>query len=56
MDYSLLIVGETLSKEDKAAELPGLSRNQMQSTDNSELYHIGIIDALQDWNFDKKKE
>lgn len=56
MDYSLLIIGETLSKEDMAVELPGLTRNQIQSTDKSELYHIGIIDALQDWNFDKNNE
>ena len=27
MDYSLLIVGETLSNEDMASELPGLNRN-----------------------------
>lgn len=56
MDYSLLVVGEQLSEEDAGTELTGLTRNQYQSTDKSELYHIAIIDALQDWNLDKKQE
>jgi len=32
------------------------SRNTLESTDGSELYHIGIIDYLQRWDLFKKGE
>ena len=32
------------------------SRNLMASTQGNEMYHIGLIDYLQKWDFNKKME
>ena len=53
MDYSLLLVGEKL-KENGPAISP--NRNQIVSSDGTELYHFGLIDYLQDWNVNKQGE
>ena len=51
MDYSLLLVIESLQSK-KVYH----GRNTICSDTHPEAYHIGIIDFLQKWNFDKKLE
>ena len=60
MDYSLYIKIET-QKSNKDSLLGhwdriGLARNKFQSVNSKEIYHIGIIDYLQEWTFEKKFE
>ena len=59
MDYSLLLVIESAKKGDRF--LPTIrgnriSRNMFLSKDRQIIYHIGIIDYLQNWNYIKKIE
>jgi hypothetical protein len=51
MDYSLLLIIESLSKQSVSK-----SRNVFISRDGLRAYHMGIIDFLQDWSFEKKVE
>ena len=54
MDYSLLIQIEKVSSGQKLPETK--NRNIIQSVDGKRLYHIGIIDFLQDFSYAKKIE
>lgn len=56
MDYSLLIVGESNKDNLIKAKHEQGKRNQFFSPDERVIYHIGIIDFLQGWTFDKKVE
>ena len=51
MDYSLLLVIESLTSLESSKR-----RNTICSETHAQAYHIGIIDFLQQWNFDKKME
>ena len=51
MDYSLLLVIESLQSNKMSSR-----RNTICSETHPEAYHLGIIDFLQEWNFDKKLE
>ena len=53
MDYSLLLVGEKIDAADPPITP---NRNQVISSDGQYLYHLGLIDYLQDWNMSKKGE
>lgn len=61
MDYSLLLVTEILP-ESKSSNgtlrryKMNYGRNSVQSIDDKEACHFGIIDYLQEWNFNKKVE
>jgi hypothetical protein len=48
MDYSLLLVIEQACAP--------LTRNQFLSNDGAEVYHVGIIDFLQVWDWSKRRE
>jgi hypothetical protein len=50
MDYSLLLVIEEVNAP------VSTSRNIIKSSCGTFAYHVGIIDYLQKWNFDKKVE
>ena len=52
MDYSFLLKSEKF----KNTQFYEVNRNCMISSDSKEVYHLGIIDYLQKWNFTKKKE
>ena len=52
MDYSLLIKSEQYNPNSYTE----VSRHCHISSDKREIYHIGIIDYLQKWNFAKKRE
>lgn len=56
MDYSLLLVAENLDPSEYVLADLSVTRNQVISKCKSELYHIGIIDYLQDWNVQKRGE
>jgi hypothetical protein len=57
MDYSLLLVVEQVkSKLQSAYRFENLTRNEYKSYDSSMIYHLGIIDFLQQWTFTKKLE
>ena len=57
MDYSLLLIVEQItSKLQTAHRFENLSRNEYKSYDNSMIYHLGIIDFLQQWTVQKKLE
>ena len=49
MDYSLYLTVEKVEKMDKDLQ----TRNRIYSEDGSEMYHIGVIDYLQEWNANK---
>ena len=51
MDYSLYLVVE---RSNGALRQP--TRNEYLSSDGTELFHVSIIDYLQEWNLDKKVE
>ena len=51
MDYSLFIVIEK-----KEGDIESQRPNEFLSNDGSEIYHIGIIDYLQEWNQGKRNE
>ena len=51
MDYSLFLV-----VEHRSDIIRHLTHNEFLSQDGSELYHISIIDFLQQWNLNKKCE
>ena len=51
MDYSFLVKSEKTTNK-----FEEISRHKMISIDNKEIYHFGLIDYLQTWNFNKKKE
>ena len=51
MDYSLLLVIESLKSREMSTR-----RNTICSETHPVAYHLGIIDFLQEWNFDKKLE
>jgi 1-phosphatidylinositol-4-phosphate 5-kinase len=54
MDYSLLLIIEQVKKGSvKAGEL---SRNQFLAKGGDFIYHVGIIDYLQVWSFEKRME
>ena len=53
MDYSLLLCIEKIPIDKKPEDL---SINQFLSKNNEHLYHIAVIDYLQDWNLNKKGE
>ena len=50
MDYSMLLVIEN-SKFNKQ-----LTRNLFRSVDGNEIYHVGVIDFLQVWDWSKRRE
>jgi len=52
MDYSMLIKTETLDIGKRRKK----QRNVYISEDMTEAYHLGIIDFLQTYNFEKKFE
>lgn len=52
MDYSLYLTVEKVLSANKLSP----NRNRIYSYDGTELYHIGIIDYLQEWNLFKKVE
>ena len=56
MDYSLLLVIETVKKDSDFSKslVSEDGRNQIKHEDK--VYHIGIIDYLQAWNMSKKIE
>jgi 1-phosphatidylinositol-4-phosphate 5-kinase len=54
MDYSILLVVEKV--EANQSFHPYESRNQFTSVDKKYVFHVGIIDYLQQWNFSKKVE
>ena len=64
MDYSLFVVTEKLLQNNEDFPESGerqkfintKMRNVFRSTDLKELYHIGVIDYLQEWNIGKKLE
>jgi hypothetical protein len=51
MDYSLFLVVER-----RSGALHQPTRNEFLSADGTELFHVSIIDYLQEWNFEKKVE
>ena len=58
MDYSFLLVTEKVPLEmqnDKFIDNK-MNRNLKISIDKQEFYHLGIIDYLQAWNWNKKGE
>lgn len=55
MDYSLLLVIEETSSRSNQDSLK-TSCNKFISTDKKLVYHIGVIDYLQNWNMTKKVE
>lgn len=57
MDYSLLVNIEQITcKLQSAFRFENLSKNEYKAYDNSIIYHFGIIDFLQTFNFSKKTE
>ena len=61
MDYSLLLVTEILPESQRSngsvrKYKMKYDRNSVQSVDGKEACHFGIIDYLQEWNFNKKVE
>ena len=56
MDYSLFLVTENLPGDNGKDERSLDSRNVLIAPDEKEIYHIGIIDYLQEWNLAKKGE
>lgn len=61
MDYSLLLVTEILPESQRTngsvrKYKMKYDRNSVQSIDGKEACHFGIIDYLQEWNFNKKVE
>jgi len=54
MDYSLFLVIENLEKPLK--DNKNLKRNMILSKDKLTVYHLGIIDYLQEWDSSKKFE
>ena len=50
MDYSMLLVIE------KADFRVDETRNRFMSADGTQIYHVGIIDYLQNYGFQKKME
>ena len=55
MDYSLLLGVESKKGKIKMSAQHN-SRNDILSSDSKHVYHIGIIDYLQDYNLTKKIE
>jgi hypothetical protein len=53
MDYSLYLVIEGRSY---ANAIHRLTRHEFFSEDGHELYHVSVIDYLQEWNRQKKME
>ena len=51
MDYSLYLVVERRSGTQR-----NLTRNEFLSVDGTELYHLSVIDYLQDFNKNKQCE
>lgn len=57
MDYSLYLVVEKAPKEMMFGQAPlGMSRNFFRSEDGKHIYHLGVIDYLQQWNGQKRGE
>jgi 1-phosphatidylinositol-4-phosphate 5-kinase len=58
MDYSLYLVVEKAPKQAGfgGATPPGNFRNWFRSEDGKQIYYLGIIDYLQNWNQAKKTE
>ena len=59
MDYSLLLVIEERASGDFSTEQECDQKqflNKILSQDKQLIYHIGVIDYLQDWNFVKRVE
>lgn len=54
MDYSLLLNVESVSPD--SVDESWATRNIFLSKDQTEVYHIGIIDYLQTYNFQKRFE
>ena len=52
MDYSLFITVENTVGFSRSVT----NRNRIHSSNFAEIYHIGIIDYLQEWNGQKKME
>ena len=56
MDYSLYLTVEHVER-DQFKKLKGLAtRNRVFGANSTEIYHIGIIDYLQDWSCNKRME
>ena len=51
MDYSLYLVIER-----RNGDFDQLTRNEFISSDGTELYHVSVIDYLQEWNAHKRTE
>lgn len=60
MDYSLLLVVEERTakgiKATRTLEDPATCHNKILSQDKKLIYHIGVIDYLQNWNYVKRIE
>ena len=57
IDYSLLVMTEKLSSNTiDTIQLDSLSRNQFWSQDCQHIYHLGIIDYLQEFTTAKRME